>query len=105
MFYNSNILQELPQIRSTNASNFTYTFANAVINVRSLVPANLFSACRASVTNTSYMFYQNYWITGLQYQLTFGLLGDCVNLNSVRYMFSNTPRLVGGIPNNIFGST
>lgn len=105
MFYSSNILQELPRIRSANAQNFAYTFANAVINVMSLVPADLFNSCRASLTSTYRMFYLNYWITGLQYQSERGLLADCINLSDVRYMFSDTPRLVGGIPNNIFGST
>lgn len=103
MFNNSSILSNIPEIRATNASDFRYMYSSCIINNSDVtLPYNYFSICKNSITKTSYMFYNNRYLTQLQYGQT-GLFEECINLNEVEYMFYQAYNLHKGIPINIFG--
>lgn len=103
MFSNSSMLSDIPEVRATNASDFRYMYSSCVINNSDItLPYNYFSICKNNVTKTSYMFYNNRYLTQLQYGQT-GLFEECINLNEVEYMFYQAYNLHKGIPINIFG--
>lgn len=105
MFQDSSILKDLPMLPS-NASNLSQMYQGCVINTPNLVlPANYFQKCCRSLTNTSYMFYNNMYLTELGYNESRGLFEECINLINVDYMFSNAIFLNGGVPINLFGKT
>ena len=106
MFYNSSVLKDLPRINSDSAADLSYMFGACVINTSNLtLPSDYFEICEDNLSRTHAMFYQNKYITELEYSANRGLFENCTNLSNVEYMFSNANLLHKGIPVNLFGST
>lgn len=106
MFENSSLLQELPTISAANASNLQYMFAGCVVmNINLELNAHYFENCKNSLANVSYMFYNNKYIIGLQYDSEYGLFEGCTKLTTTSNMFAYCHWLQGGIPSNLFGTT
>lgn len=106
MFQDSSVLNSLPQINSSNASDLSSMYRGCVIKTPGLeIPSNYFQVCSNSLSNVSYMFYNNMFLTSLQYNSNRGLFEGCVNLSNVNYMFFGASFLHMGIPNNLFGVT
>lgn len=106
MFKDSSVLASLPALRSSIASNLSYMYAGCVINAADLeLPSNYFEICASQLSNVSYMFQNNKYITTLEYSASRGLFSECVNLSNVRNMFESASFLHKGIPVNIFGTT
>ena len=117
MFYGSYVLSELPTCWNASTStyetkmpaatqNTQHMFSRCVINQDSVqLPADYFQLCKGSLLNTSYMFYDNRYITELLYNRNVGLFSDCTNLQNVTYMFYGCWFLHKGMPNNLFGTT
>lgn len=106
MFSDSSVLASLPALRSTGAADLSYMYEGCVINTADLeLPYNYFQICAASITNVSYMFQNNMYITTLGYNANRGLFEGCTNLSNVNGMFQNAYFLHKGIPVNLFGTT
>lgn len=106
MFMDSSVLKSLPTINSTGASNLSSMFQGCVINTPDLeLPSNYFEICSGFLSNTSYMFANNLYLTTLQYNENRGLFEGCVNISNVNSMFSGASFLHKGIPVNFFGTT
>lgn len=105
MFGDSSVLASLPTLNS-GANNLNYMYRGCVINTPDLeLPANYFEPCRNVLSNVSGMFYNNTYLTTLQYSATRGLFEGCTNLSNVTEMFYGARFLHKGIPVNFFGST
>lgn len=106
MFMHSSVLASLPSLRSSGASELGYMYYGCVINTPDLeLPSNYFQICANSLSNVSYMFGNNMYLTTLQYSANRGLFEGCINVSNVTYMFYGASFLHKGIPVNFFGST
>lgn len=105
MFNESYILRALPVIRSSATTNMQSTFANCVILQSEIIlPATYFQICKNRISNISYMFQNNRYITELQYDEECGLFDGCTQLSNITNMFNGCSYLHKGIPTNMFGS-
>ena len=107
MFNKSSVLADLPTINSSGASDLNHMFSGCVINQSALeLPCDYFRTCAGSLSDTSYMFLDNMYLTTLEYNANKdGLFEGCINLSNVTGMFENAMFLHKGIPVNLFGTT